>query len=689
MCGIAGIVALASGPAPERPALERMLGALRHRGPDEFGLYRDRRAGLAHARLSIIDLTGGQQPLCNEDESLWIVFNGEIFNYIELRAELEALGHRFRTRSDTEVIVHAWEAWGEGAFARMNGQWALALWDARAQRLVLARDRLGIRPLYYSAHAGRLSFASEVKALFAADPDLPRAFDPVGLDQTFTFWSVVPPRSVFAGVSELEPGHLRVYELGAREPDLHVTDRAYWQPGYPETPSERFRGDLDQATQAVRAALEQATALRMLRADVPVGSYLSGGLDSSLVAAMGLAAKGERFHTFSIRFEDAEYDETGFQRLMADRLGTDHHEFVMTRADIARVFPDVVLHAERPILRTAPAPMFALSRLVREVGIKVVLTGEGADEMFAGYDLFREGLIRRFWAREPTSEARPLLLQKLYPYLARSPVHQQAMAKHFFGRNLDHWRAPGFAHDTRWHTTSALKRLVTADMHPGPEVDTTAALLATLPEPFSRWSPLAQDQYLEVRTLLAGYILASQGDRMLMAHSVEGRFPFLDCDVVELANHLPDSYKLRALDEKHILKRVARELVPAEILDRKKQPYRAPDALAFVGPGVPAERADQVATALSDAEVRAAGVFDPGAVAHLWKKCQARAGSGQFSNTDNMALVGVLSTQLLHQALIRAPYPATPPAEIRTVVDRCDPAGRDQGAGRAGPGGPS
>jgi asparagine synthase (glutamine-hydrolysing) len=412
----------------------------------------------------------------------------------------------------------------------------------------------------------------------------------------------------------------------------------------------------------------------MLRADVPVGSYLSGGLDSSLVAAMGLAAKGTSFHTFSIRFEDAEYDETEFQRLMAARLGTEHHEMVMTRAEIGRVFADVVRHTERPLLRTAPAPLFALSRMVREIGIKVVLTGEGADEMFAGYDIFREGAIRRFWARQPGSERRPRLLQKLYPYLARSPVQQQAMARHFFGRNLESWRAPGFAHQTRWHTTAALERMLTPDLQAAiADVDVVADLLGTLPEPFERWSHLAQDQYLEARTLLAGYILSSQGDRMLMAHSVEGRFPFLDADVVELANSLPVSYKLCGLDEKHILKRAAADLVPADILRRKKQPYRAPDALAFVGPHVPAEVRDMLDAVLAEDAVRRAGVFDPAAVAHLWQKCKARAESGpngQFSNTDNMALVAILSTQLLDQILIREPYAAEAPPVIRTLVDR-------------------
>jgi asparagine synthase (glutamine-hydrolysing) len=652
MCGVAGIVALGGAP-PTRAELERMASALSHRGPDELGTYRDAHAGLAHARLSIIDLAGGQQPLSNEDGTLWIAYNGEIFNYVELAAELAARGHVFRTRSDTEVIVHAYEEWGDAAWARLNGQWAVALWDARARRLVLSRDPLGVRPLYTVEHAGRLYFASELCAIFAADPTVPRALDPAGLAETFTFWTVVPPRSVFAGVRELPPGHVRtVSAAGAREAAHFSLDF---------TP--RFRGTIDEAAEAVRAALEQATRLRMLRADVPVGSYLSGGLDSSLVAALGLAAKGERFHTFSLRFDDAEYDETEYQRLMVAALGSEHHEVVVTRRAIADAFPAVVRHAERPLLRTAPAPLYLLSELVRASGIKVVLTGEGADELFAGYDLFREGKVRRFWARQPSSTLRPRLLERLYPYLARSPVAQRALAQQFFGQDLAAAGAPGFAHQTRWRGTAALQRLFRPELRAAAAAsDVVGALLAALPSRFAAWDPLAQDQWLEVRTLLGGYLLSSQGDRMLMAHSVEGRFPFLDRDVVELATSLPAAYKLAVLDEKHVVKRAARGLVPAAILARKKQPYRAPDALCFAGP----DRPEWVDAALAPDALFAAGVFDPGPVTRLWDKCRDRVSEGQFSNSDNMALCGVLSTQLLHQALCaRLPDVTLRPLTIR------------------------
>lgn len=664
MCGIAGIVSLGpQAPPPDRHALIRMAGALIHRGPDEFGIYRDDRAGLAHARLSIIDISSGQQPMPDECDTSWAVFNGEIFNYVELREELIALGHRFRTKSDTEVVIHAYRAWGESAFRRFNGQWAIALWDSTAGRLVLSRDTVGICPLHLCEHDGHLYFASEVKAIFAANPRIPRAFDPVGIHQTFTFWTVVPPQNIFLGVSELEPGHVRTYENGT------MRDHAYWEPSYPiqSDSANVFQGSIEDASREVRRALEAATSLRMLRADVPVGSYLSGGLDSSLVAMLARNYVGDRFQTFSLRFEDAEYDETDYQRLMVRRLGSEHNQVVVSRRDIAQVFPEVIYHTERPILRTAPAPLFLLSKLVRGQGIKAVLTGEGADEMFAGYDIFREGKVRRFWGRQPGSAWRHRLLERLYPYLARSPVSQQAIARQFFGRNLAAYRSPGFAHDTRWHTTSALRRLLSKDMqHARGGTNIVSGFIEAMHPDFVQWSHLSQDQYIEIRTLLSGYLLSSQGDRMLMSHSVEGRFPFLDSNLMALADSLPASYKLRGLDEKHVLKAAAAGIVPHEILMRKKQPYRAPDALSFVSDDAPG----YIDEALSETSLSSGAVFEPHAIMLLLRKCRARGNYGQFSNTDNMALVGALSTQLLHDQFIARCPGGDRNIELRVNIDR-------------------
>jgi asparagine synthase (glutamine-hydrolysing) len=636
-----------------------MTHALNHRGPDASGIYRDADCGLAHTRLAIIDVTGGVQPMCDEDEESFLVFNGEIFNYIELRAELVALGYRFRTRSDTEVVVQALRAWGDDALLRFNGQFAIAVWRPRDQTLVLARDRLGVRPLYVCEHAGQILFASEIKAIFAADPTIPRALDPAGLAETFTFWTTVAPRTCFRGVAELRPGHVRTYgPAGASE-------RCYWRPSFPIEPDAGFRGSLEDATDALRASLVRATTLRLLRSDVPVGCYVSGGLDSSVIAAFAHRMHGQHLQTFSLRFEDRELDESAFQHQMVRQLGSDHHEVAVSRADIAQVFPLVIRHAERPVLRTAAAPMLLLSRAVQRAGIKVVLTGEGADEMLAGYDLFREARVRRFWAREPASRMRPRLLDRLYPYLARSPAAARAMAHEFFARDLDRSHAPEFAHGPRWRSAVALQRMFSADTRAvvAEHGDPIARLISGLPAEHASWDPLARDQYIEIQTLLSGYLLAAQGDRMAMASSVEGRFPFLDIDVVELACSLPAGYKLRVLDEKHVLKRLATGLVPPAIVRRPKQPYRAPDAPAFCGDEAPAWIAEE----LDRAAVAATGVFDPEAVERLWRKCRS---TPQPSNADNMALVGVLSTQLLDRCFIRERPGGEAPVSPLTVIDR-------------------
>jgi len=662
MCGIAGIISFSDRPeSPSRASLEAMVHAIRHRGPDEFGMYRDGCAGLVHARLSLIDLATGQQPMANEDETLWIVFNGEIFNYVELRAELETLGHRFRTHSDTEVIIHAYEAWGAGCFAKFNGQWAVALWNSSDRTLVLARDRVGVRPLYVHEGGGRVLFASEIKALFA-DPRVPRRIDKRGLDQTFTYWSPVAPTTLFEEIEAIVPGTVRTYAS-----DGSHSDATYWRMSFPDAMHEPAFSSARAAADRLRDHLMQATRLRMVRADVPVGSYLSGGLDSSLVAKMGRMAKDGVFRTFSLRFDDAEFDETSFQRMMASTLDSDHGEIVVTRGDIARVFPDVIRHTEQPVLRTAPAPLFLLSKLVREAGIKAVLTGEGADEMFAGYDLFREGKIRLFWSRQPSSSCRPRLFDRLYPYLARSPQSTKGMALEFWKQGLEHPEARDFSHDPRWRTTSALKKFYSTSTIDALRATPAENVLDTLPDAFSRWDPLAQAQYLEVSTLLSGYLLSAQGDRMLMANSVEGRFPFLDAEVMEFANLLPAAYKLAGLEEKKILKDAAHGLVPEPIVRRQKQPYRTPDAASFLGENIP----DYVDDAFSEQALAEAGMFAPDAARRLFAKCRQRASGAVFSNTDNMAFVGMLSAQLLYRSMIADARPQCgTPLHLTTDVIR-------------------
>lgn len=656
MCGIAGV--LSADEAPDPGLVPRMLARLAHRGPDGSGIYRDDRLTLGHVRLAIIDVAGGAQPMSNEDGSVWVSFNGEIFNYVELRKELRSRGHRFRTGSDTEVIVHAWEEWGEDAFPRFNGQWALALWETRQRRLVLCRDRLGVRPLFWTRTADRVLFASEVKAIFA-DPQVPRSFDHEGLLETMTFWSPVAPRTVFAGIEQVPPGHLAVFT--GPTPEI----RPYWQPEFPEQGEETSQ-DLQVNVAEVRERIVEAVRLRFLRSDVPVGGYLSGGIDSAITAAVIGRYTDAPLTTFSLRFADDDFDEGPFQAEMVRHLGTEHHEIMVHAGDIGSVFPEVVRHAETPLLRAAPAPMLLLSGLVREHGYKVVVTGEGADEVFAGYDLFREARLRQFIARDPSSAVRARALELLYPWMARSPGSAPAFAREFFGRNLDP-ADPALSHRPRWDSTSALLGM-TID-HQDLQVDVASALVGHMPGASVAWDPLSRAQWLEMVTLLPGYILSSQGDRVLMASSVEGRFPFLDREVLDLAGRLPARHKLMGLEEKHILKRAFADLLPPGVLNRPKQPYRSPDAAAFFMDGTGAPWVEDMT---NPDRVAAAGVFQPRAVAALLAKCRRRGGI-RMSNTDNMRLLAVLSTQLVHHQFIEgdgaspADRPCSGPV---TIVDR-------------------
>jgi asparagine synthase (glutamine-hydrolysing) len=611
-----------------------MISVLHHRGPDGFGYYTEGPLGLAHARLSIIDLATGDQPISNEDGSVWTIFNGEIFNYIELRATLEQLGHRFRTRSDTETIVHAYEQYGDDFLTHLNGQFAIALWDVNRKRLLLARDRAGVRPLFHARNHGRLLFGSEVKAILAVAPEL-ASLDTRALAQVFTFWSTVGERTVFNGVRSVQPGHVLVIENGVERL------QRYWNWSFPAR-GHTARLTLDEAAEQCRALLIDSVRLQ-LRSDVPVGAYLSGGLDSSGIVSCVRNHTTTPMRTFSVAFEDEEFDESAHQQDMARYLGTEHTSVRCSSKNIGEIFPELIRHTESPVLRSAPAPLMMLSRVVRQAGLKVVLTGEGADEIFGGYDLFKEARIRRFWATQPDSRWRSVLFERLYPYLKHSPVANQAFARSFFGQDLRNTSNPFYGHVTRWSTTRGLWKFLSADVKASlNDWAVEDELRAMLPPEFSSWDDLSRDQYIEVQTLLYGYLLSSQGDRVAMASSVEGRVPFLDHRLIEFANQLSPRCKLRGLTEKAVLRRALAGMLPASIVKRVKQPYRAPDSQSFFAEGRPLE---YVAELLSPGPLRSAGYFEPATVQALVEKCRAGRAAGAG---DNMALVGVLSTMLLH-----------------------------------------
>lgn len=636
MCGIAGFANFDRQARPDDPDTGHMISMLRHRGPDGFGFFNQPGVGLAHARLSIIDLAGGAQPMANEDRTVWVTFNGEIFNYVELRQDLQNAGHVFATRSDTEVLVHAYEEYGLDFVDRLNGQFAFAMWDTRTGRLILVRDRAGILPLFYAERHGRVVFASEIKAIFPAT-GRPERLSSAALDQVLTFWSPLTPATMFPGILEVSPGQMIVLADGG------LVRRQYWDWQFPELGGHSDASAADLAEE-LRSLLIDATRLR-LRSDVPVGAYLSGGLDSSVLTTIIRRHTDTRLRTFSIGFEEPSLDESAYQAALIDHLHADHSRIQCRNTDVADGFTESIWHAESVVVRAALVPMRMLSGLVKAQNYRVVLTGEGADEVLGGYDIFKETKIRQFWARQPQSTMRPALLQRLYPYLDFSPSRARGFTEAFFGTGLKNPEAPFFSHLTRWTTTARCKEFLSDDVKAGLRDTATEQFERLLPAAFQNWHWFNKAQYVESRSLMAGYLLCSQGDRMLMASSVEGRFPFLDHRVIELARTVRPSLLMRGLNEKYLLKRALGSELPPAIVERPKQPYRAPGIPAFFE----GQWQEEVRELLSERVINSYGYFDGSRVQRLVQKIEAGRAVGE---KDNMALNAVLSTQVLHRKFV-------------------------------------
>jgi len=651
MCGVAGIVRADPAAPVSLDALRRMAGALHHRGPDGWGLAREAGAGLVSTRLAIFDVPGGWQPMRGERGSL-LVYNGEVYNHPELRAQL---GGDFATTSDTEVVLRLLECEGPRALDRLNGQFALAWWEPEPRRLTLVRDRFGVRPLHWATLPdGGIAFASEATALFAsgevsARPDL------AGIDEVFTLWGPRAPRSAFRGVSQLPPGGLLVWERG----ELVARD-SWWEPDYEPGPAPH--------PDELPELLADAVRLR-LRADVPVGTYLSGGLDSSLITALAQQASEHELRTFSVAFHDPRYDERAFQQQVAQALGTRHHVVEIGPHEIAGGFRDAVVHAEAPLIRTAPVPLMLLARATREQGITVVATGEGADELYWGYDLFKETAVRELHARDP--ERAIALLDRLYPYLdVPADRRGPAWARAFFDAGSPD--DPLFSHQPRAAATGIVRAFYRPEVVQALSTnggDPLARLRADLPRAFARWSTLERAAYLELTTLLAPSLLAAQGDRVAMAHGVEARYPFLDHRVFEHSVRVPPERKLGpGLREKAELRALAELLLPPAVAARTKQPYRAPEITPFFGehaPGWVEERLE--ARALDDA-----GLFDPARVTGLLRRCRSGRASGF---REGMALVGILSAQVWHERFCGAaarPARAGERSEPRVRLDAAE-----------------
>jgi asparagine synthase (glutamine-hydrolysing) len=621
MCGIAGFVDTDRNARPDLNLVHRMCEVIRHRGPDDEGIHVEPGVGLGMRRLSIIDLAGGRQPIHNETETIRVVFNGEIYNYQELRDELEGHGHRFYTASDTETIVHAYEQWGEDAFARLRGMFGIALWDRATRTLLLARDRAGQKPLHYAERNGRLYFGSEIKSLLAASAVEPR-LNAEALDHFLAFLYTPRDASIFEGVCKLPPGHY------LRWRDGRTTVHQYWQ----IAADEPFTGSDEEAVEALRAVLQDAVQSHMI-SDVPLGAFLSGGVDSSAVVGLMAQASRQPVKTFSIGFDDPEYDELEHARTVARHFGTDHHEFVV-RPDGLAILDDLIAHFDEPFADSSAIPTWYVSEIARR-HVTVVLSGDGGDELFGGYDRYvphpRVAQFDRLAI--PGMRAAAALAWPLLPHGVKGKNFLRHVARDADGRYLD---SIGFFHaDERAALYSSDARSAVG-----------AGAERTLARHFDRFRALPRDSRLmrfDFETYLPEDVLAKV-DRMSMAHSIESRVPLLDNRVIDFAASLPAHFKIRDGRRKHILKETLRTLLPDGILARRKQGFGIPLGTWFRG-GLTGLFAD----VLDAPRTRQRGYFEPAFVGRLLREHL----SGERDHT--LRLWQLLVFELWHRQYLDAP----------------------------------
>jgi len=642
MCGIAGVMDLAGARPIADGLIQRMTEAIVHRGPDEEGFFQRPGLALGSRRLSIVGLADGQQPVRNEDRSVSVVFNGEFFDYLEKRAELEAHGHRFVTHCDTEIVPHLWEEHQERMLERLLGQFALALWDERRHRLVLGRDRFGICPLYWTRQGDWLLFASEIKALLASGM-VPAKPDLRGIDHVFTFAALPGPITCFEGVQLLSPGsYLQLTPGDDRGAAPTISERAYWQMDFPdlgnEDPGKDQRALVDRFEQIMLQAVEER-----LRADVPVGSYLSGGVDSSMIAALACHLKGPAINTYTVRVNAPDLDELSAADRVARHIGTkapivqDFHA-----KDTLHTYPSLIQAAEAPVIDTSCAALLLLAQRVHTCGQKVVLTGEGADEWLVGYPWYKGA---KLFALLDILPGLPLgdRMRRAYLQLNRVPQYppefRREVEKSIGGPNawIDAYGVLGLS-KLRFYTGRMREVLETTN----PWADLQMPL-----DRAKRWHPLNRGVWVAARVTLAGHLLQAKGDRVSMHSSVEVRYPFLDENVFDFLAGLHPHWKLRGFRDKHLLRLLAERWVPPSVYRRRKVIFRAPLDSFHIEP-----EPKFVAQLLSEESLRRAGYFDVAAVRHC-RQTFRRMRSGSLPRLSiELGLTAVVATQLWHHLFI-------------------------------------
>ena len=629
MCGLCGVVYADSNRPVDRDMLHRMTNMMSHRGPDGDGYFVEPGIGLGFRRLSIIDLETGDQPISNEDHSVTVVCNGEIYNYKELRQDLEAAGHRFRTHSDVEVLVHLYEDYGVRCVDFLRGMFGFAIWDARHRRLMLARDRFGIKPLSYAIKPGALFFGSELKSILASG-GINRQVDAGAMRELFAVGFVQAPQTLFSSIRRLPPAHYLLHENGK------ITIQRYWDLSFPSMGEEGLRRSSTEWAEAVREKLEESVRLH-LRSDVPLGCYLSSGIDSSAMAGLMSRQISDPIHTFSAAFEDPLFNEIGPNRILTDFSGYNlrHHITTCRTADFD-LLPEMIWHREDPNISSGGIPHMLLARMAAQQ-VKVVLTGEGSDEIFGGYPWYRVERLLEPFINLPLS-LRQLIanipfLRKKYSRSSRAFAAHAAMDRSRYIQIIDnasHRSSDDLFSDHLSNIHSSF-----TDSEPP----------CSLPKDFEGWSRFAQLQYLDINVRLSDFITRTL-DAASMAYGLEARVPFLDHEFVELCSQIPSDLKMRGLQEKHILRRALEGVLPAEILKRKKRGLSAP-FWPWHG-----RLPEFVADALSENRLHTKGYFNPHSVRHMLQ--QHQHGKANFGRE----LIGVLNIQIWDDLFVQGCRPS-------------------------------
>lgn len=622
MCGIAGIY---GNDVDRYEVVSEMIKALTHRGDDSQGEYDDTNVLLRHTRLAILGIEEGQQPVQNSKKDIISVTNGEIYNFHELSAMLKQRGYEFSDKCDTNLVPFLYEEFKYKMFEMINGQFAMAIWDKKNSKLILARDRFGEKPLYYRKVNNSIYFSSEIKPLLLVGES---EIDVECLADICTTWVPVGNETMYKDIVSVGSGSY--IEIDGKD----ITTTKYYTPVWVNTDyKSKTKAELVNELEDVMLK----SVKRHMDTEAPLAYYLSGGLDSSLIVSMASKIAGEKIHTFSIGFEEESIDETNFQKMVSSKLNTEYYRLSVSENDIVNSFCDLVLHIQTPLMRLGAVPMYSLSKFVHDSGFKAVLSGEGADEMFGGYDIFREAKIRAFCEREPEEKGRALLYKRTNSYISNFDNTNAAALATFFNQVKSDEFLSSHAIRFRFgkYCSQFFSRSVKESLKGYSVFD---KIREELPPGYNEYSNIAKAQCLEIMTFMQNYLLSSQGDRAAMAYSVECRYPFLDAEVVDFALKLNDRYKINVLNEKYLLKEVAKKYVPAEITNRKKFPYRAMITQKNLLEN------ERIQDAISEEKMKKFDIFNAQVVSNYINKLSKK---DSLTEKDLMLLVFICSTQII------------------------------------------